>query len=48
MRPWGMGELISGRETVETKVKLCRSKFRRKARLLPWLQQKVQVREDGR
>ena len=44
MRPWGMGELISGRETVGTKVKLCRSKFRRKVRLLPWLQGKVHVR----
>lgn len=44
MRSYELRELISGRETGRSKVKLCRSKFRRKVLLLPWLQRKVHVR----
>lgn len=44
MSHWGLGQIISGRETGGAKVKLCRSNFRRKVRLLPWLQRKVRAR----
>lgn len=44
IRLWGVRELISGRENRGTKVKLYRSKFRGKVRLLPCLQRKVHVR----
>lgn len=44
----GAGRLISGREIGGAKVKLCRSKFRRKVRLLPWLSGRGEPEEDGR